>query len=544
MTDKPDPTPGEFPSELMSRLRDSGFLEKYPHLADKAETYYRRYLTEIRRQISPQIYRYKSSHFVLQYRLRDATRECGLFTANGKRISVWQELFKLCPFFIVVNTGTPGENTMIRPLDNKFIDLLLAGQSDMDLLQSCYGNLDGEQLQPIALDMPSLTGYIYHTEKALRSAHNSEHKERLLRGLREARLFVKIGTAFVEEGILEEPSLLQVQWRSPYGRTYLQGPNLQSCSKEVRRAAIGDHYEYDLNAALYAIKMILATVVASERGESLYGRFTYTKEYLDLKSGIRSNLAKHIQAYPDPLKLVKQAITAIGFGAKLQSDGWNDGGKFHESSLSEIIKNPEDRHRFRSDPWVIQFTKEQNELKKYITDYYKSLPGALEFYSNVPGVVKNGRIVTTQLLTYLFQTLETQIMEGIKVECGAQPLLHVHDSFITRQPIKLLQVREYLHSLSPYLSIDVVQHSGWYANKEEEEYLNHKRKEEELARSAGYTDVCRHAIPPIQRTKRVQEDFQDGVAVYANDQYDPSNPIHRQLMGTDSLIPSDLQRIL
>ena len=46
---------------------------------------------------------------------------------------------------------------------------------------------------------------------------------------------------------------------SPFGRTYYEGLSIQNISKLVRRAVLGDYWQYDANSAVFAFKMELAS---------------------------------------------------------------------------------------------------------------------------------------------------------------------------------------------------------------------------------------------------------------------------------------------
>jgi hypothetical protein len=70
--------------------------------------------------------------------------------------------------------------------------------------------------------------------------------------------------------------------------------------------------------------------------------------------------------------LLKQAFTAISFGARQTANGWLDAsGNWTNPALVDILKNGDDRKRFLSDKTVKLFIKEQNALDDYLYELVK-----------------------------------------------------------------------------------------------------------------------------------------------------------------------------
>ena len=71
--------------------------------------------------------------------------------------------------------------------------------------------------------------------------------------------------------------------------------------------------------------------------------------------GSESDLAKELQ-----IRLLKQAFTAISFGARKTGKGWmDDNGKWANPALVDIFKVKDERERFLGEPLVNAFIAEQ-----------------------------------------------------------------------------------------------------------------------------------------------------------------------------------------
>ncbi|WP_313737295.1 hypothetical protein, partial [Sphingobium yanoikuyae] len=171
----------------------------------------------------------------------------------------------------------------------------------------------------------------------------------------------------------------------------------------------------------------------------LDGLFSYTKEYLREKDAIRQRLAKQcLQETPmkaaGKLRLVKQAITAIGFGAKTDAGLCYDG---HPTALAEIIRNKADRERFLNDKFVKNFIAEQEELTEMVILYLKHVGQFDTIKQTIREAKAIKRITDAHILAYLFQHYETDLMNDIVAIAQAEmPVTaRVHDAFITKNKL-------------------------------------------------------------------------------------------------------------
>lgn len=496
----------------------SEFLHKFPDLPiHKAQEKWQKYLYEMRKVLLKRLPYMKDDKTTLSTKkLRD---DCGRFYPHGKKGDrytkeetkyVYNEFYPLYPFYGVVTPGNniSGKNTEIVIVNQKLIDLLIDSADHSELVSIYFGDMTIELLDELTwvnIDMKSLSNYIKSTQHQLQNTDQDKQKTyyyKLLRSLRQAK-YIKMMTEFFDCG-----KFPMREKKSPYGRTYYEGLNLQNCTKEVRNAALGDNHQYDIEAAVYAIKLLLVEDVYNEKKQDFIGKYTYTKEYLEQKNNIRHRLAQHIQAYPDGLKLVKEALTAIGFGAKISGGAWLEGTDMQYPAINDIIMNPDDRKRFMNDPWVIEFYKEQRHMTTEITDFYKNYKGWCDKHlSNLPrSKNKLGKYRKTAIISYLFQNLETMIMNEITKDLDKDNiLLVIHDCIITERPINgidLQDIRHKLISISRFLKISNEYNKGWLDIDTMSYEFKHKQfiqEQEQQARSYHSLFITTDNIPVKKR---------------------------------------------
>jgi hypothetical protein len=134
-------------------------------------------------------------------------------------------------------------------------------------------------------------------------------------------------------------------------------------------------------------------------------------------------------------KLLKQAFTAISFGARQTAKGWLDAsGNWTNPALVEILQNTEDRMRFLADDTVKLFIKEQNALDDYLYDLFKKFRPdlLLERYLQTD----SGRPSKAKVLAYLYQHGETHVMDIVRQAAMAKghvPIANVHDAIFFKR---------------------------------------------------------------------------------------------------------------
>jgi hypothetical protein len=463
-------------NEMGREVRDviDSFLRAHPDykFVDRLPRYVLRYFNAIREQVIRQgTHKTGVSYSFSLQRARD---QCQQITINKRRQSAWAVFHQIHPIIQVLEEGSNMTGKVSKVLiSDRYLDLLIKTADGPELISSWYSDADTDsEVEYIPIDHNSLNHYIMATEQDIATATNDKYKDKLTRSLRQARQIQVVADYLMTTGITQEYAWPHIGKPSSYGRTYYTGLSLHNCNREVRRAAIGTHFQYDIEAAVYAIKLMLVDNIYTELGETTYGEFVNTKEYLDYKSPIRRRLAKHITKYSEPLRVVKTAMTAVGFGARLQNSSWTDDDIRQYGSLTTIIKDPEDRQRFITDPWVVQFVREQQKMTDIIAAYWIRDEEMSAIMRTVPNMLTpTGKFRKNQVVCYMFQQMEQQIMNAVFAD---QPyLVRIHDACISKTPLNMLLINQRLQQISPYLSIDRTYSNGYYRECNDHELVEH-----------------------------------------------------------------------
>ncbi|MEN9760890.1 MAG: hypothetical protein RI906_716 [Pseudomonadota bacterium] len=236
-----------------------------------------------------------------------------------------------------------------------------------------------------------------------------------------------------------------VQRKNPsaFGRMYYDGLSVQSVHKQLRRAMLGNCWEYDIRSSVVAWKMGFARNLLIDMGirPDVKAYFPMSLLYLEDKADfmgtVRYFTFQEDSAVPKDfqLPLLKQAFTAISFGARAAGKGWTDGsGNWVNPALVDILRNAAERERFLSDEVVKGFIAEQKMLDQYIFE---------KFMQSYPDLAKltilqteSGRVSKAKLLAYLYQHDETSTMDIVRrvaAEHGHRPIANVHDAIFFKK---------------------------------------------------------------------------------------------------------------
>jgi hypothetical protein len=426
---------------------------------------------------------------------------------------------------------------------------IIRAKSSEDMLIHLYGDIDltdANLVDLIPIDMNSLRAFIkgnenYHTRN-----------EKVKEYCEEADGILMV--AEMTNGVL--PLIIS---ESEYGRRYYKGKglNLQNTSKIVRNAALGDNYEYDLNTAVYAIKLNYASDITDKK-------FTYTSEYIEgggkYKDNIRKRLTKHCfgidesnKYFEARLKIIKQAITAIGFGATIHGYGFYD--KKHvwqNSSLSDIFsytfkgvdgkpkkaeltveidgKKVKSLDLFLKDKWMSEFIKEQQEMTNLITDFM--IENKTVTKETHPFLVDGRNALNrARTIAYFFQKTERIIMDTsakFVEDNGGMILLRVHDAMYVNKKMNMKELHVLLQEQfvsnklswlgSKIISFEETFNQGYTYNDDDESDID-----EAFSKLTGVN----HFKPTVKIKPRYEsnmiEGFYDGAVDYGETEYDPEN---------------------
>ena len=254
---------------------------------------------------------------------------------------------------------------------------------------------------------------------------------------------------------------------SEFGRMYYAGVSVQNVGKTLRRAMLGNCWEYDVRAAVITWKLTFAEDLAKKLDPTksyqqqfwasiLYvtGRKEFMRDVRAETFGRDSGLAVDFQD-----SLIKQAVTAIGFGARANNNGWREAnGEWVNPSLVTIIKNPDERERFLSCPIVQQFIREQAQLDKYLADGMKEEMPDVYFSPLVTPKLNPSK---SRAVAYLYQhseTLAMNVARRVLAKYGISPIANIHDAFIVRYKLSVDVQHEIIGEMqaqmqNPYFSI-------------------------------------------------------------------------------------------
>ena len=135
--------------------------------------------------------------------------------------------------------------------------------------------------------------------------------------------------------------------------------------------------------------------------------------------------------------LLKQAFTALSFGARKTAKAWVDqNGEWARPAMVEIFLVKEERDRFLKDVSVVGFIKEQALLDDYLFNGIKQQrPDLLKLpYLQTQGVNPS----TSKCVAFLYQHEETAVMEVVRaavVAHGKTVLANIHDAIITKEKL-------------------------------------------------------------------------------------------------------------
>ena len=383
-------------------------------------------------------------------------RRVGMPTICGTktRKSMVMSIVEVCPVYTLTTLGSnlTGKVSMIklnfdllRLLDTKQIREITERVYEQDI------NAEKIERDDATIDMDSLRAYIKGNENL--SYSNSTTRQYNA----EARLILLMAEA--HNGLLP-----QVVNESPFGRRYYRGLNLQNTSRVVRYAALGKCYEYDLNAAVYAIKFNMCADIDP------FTRFTYTGEYLEgggkYKSQIRNRLARlafndsehsaHVKQ--QNIDRIKTALTMIGFGATKSGKGYYDSSRhwkygslaavfsYQDKTTKKPVFMQDSYDRFINDSWVSCFFQEQTAMTNMLFDYFTKTTNFIT-KENHPFLLaeKAPRLSKNRCISYLFQSQERIIMDQVHAYCVQQNipvLLRVHDAIYTKTKLNMVHVYE------------------------------------------------------------------------------------------------------
>lgn len=239
---------------------------------------------------------------------------------------------------------------------------------------------------------------------------------------------------------------LQRKKLSEFGRTYYEGISVQNVNKTLRRAMLGNCWEYDLRSSVVAWKLNFARELSpqinpnkgwnSNFWASLW-YFEARKEFLaDVRHATFSKTADTSVEFQNGL--IKEAITAISFGARANASGWKAAnGRWTNPALVQILTNAQEREAFLQSFTIQAFIQEQAWLDDYLANALLSHDPDL-YFSDLLSSGK--RPSKAKAVAYLYQQSETRVMNVARVTLarhGIKTIANIHDALIVRKKLSI-----------------------------------------------------------------------------------------------------------
>ena len=291
---------------------------------------------------------------------------------------------------------------------------------------------------------------------------------------------------------------------SDFGRMYYSGTSVQNVNKELRRAMLGNCWEYDIRSSVIAWKMGFAKeyIAAKNPTQTVRSAFPCTLNYLENKKGFM-NAVQHLvfgstSELPLDLqvKILKQAFTALSFGARKTGTAWMDSnGGWIKPAIVEIIKVKEERERFLADVCVCGFIAEQSKLDVFLFDTFKELRPDLLMLPYLQ--TQGGNPSKAKVIAFLYQHEETTVMDIVRnavVEHGKTVLANIHDAIIVKQRLgadlkQEIELRMQVQTNNPYWSLGAKELQRFASDNKEaklEEVAHRQRMKKLEAAAVGY----------------------------------------------------------
>jgi hypothetical protein len=350
-----------------------------------------------------------------------------------------------------------------------------------------------EVFDGVDIDVASLKNYIIWLQEEAR--HFTETKRN--HALFQARLVLAVAQH-------TGGNYYQRKIHSDFGRTYYSGTSVQNVNKELRHAMLGDCWEYDIRSSVVAWKLGYAQDYVAQHypNKTVDYVFTLSTLYLRNKAALMANVKMPVFGKESDLaealqeKMLKQAFTALSFGARVSGKAWvNRNGEWQNPSIADIFKRADERERFLADFLVCGFVQEQTMLDNYLYE------GVAQHYPDLLKLLylqtQSGRPSKSKVVAFLYQHEETAVMDivrGTLAEHGKKVLANIRDAIVVRQRLSAdlkheIELRMQEQTANPNWRLGSEQVQRWHASAKEvkaREAAHRQRIAEEQALTAGY----------------------------------------------------------
>ncbi len=409
-----------------------------------------------------------SNKIRLQNWLEDNNLELFSVVEIGSNLNQKISVIKLTQLVTVKHTDT--HITSIHDIETEELRKLLELQSlsNQEIYKREYPNIDSltdEEVNSaydmIHVDMKSLSYYITWLK----------HESRFISADKK-QIYALQADTILRIAQHTNGYFLQEKKTSAFGRNYYVGTSVQNVNKELRRAMLGNCYEYDLRSAVFTWKYGFARECYEtlDTTETFEKTFAQSRLFLDDKNDFYMTVRYY--TFDDECelsreqkdKMLKQAITAIGFGARRGTHGFMlNSGKWKNPALVEIFKyHPQARDKFLNCSIIKDFLREQNLIDTYLFESCKA--SNADFLRNEEVRNFSGSLSKAKVIAYLYQHSETVIMDYISEELekrGFKVLARVHDAIFVKN-----RLGESKHEIEHLLQSDT-ENKYWHLTMKE-----------------------------------------------------------------------------
>lgn len=188
----------------------------------------------------------------------------------------------------------------------------------------------------------------------------------------------------------------------------------QGLPKRVRRLLIPKIYSYDIETSVFSILRYLSIKI----DQTIIERIPSINAYIENKKEIREELAKRVFMFDKKnvipfdakVKMIKSAMTSIGFGGKLQCTIKRDGSSYQaigdSFNIEKYYNNRSACTNFIEDEYVKKFYGEFNLIKDLIVSHYRDKTDILGGFPFI-------KDKDSELLSHVYQSFESKILRSV-----------------------------------------------------------------------------------------------------------------------------------
>ena len=454
-------------------------------------------------------------------------RGCGRWGPRGQQHYWWPVLHEISPLINLVEKGNNLRQELSRV--QVMFDCDWAQAASAVVVQDYHSQPNLYDLVPV--DLESLGNWMLQAPGFYK---NTTQRARVL--AQADRIFAVAEQMAKDGGGARLPMLRRP---AASGRMYYGGINLQNCSPAVRHAALGAHFSYDLRRSVFSWQISVLRLILPSLNEWGHPPGTlHTREFMADRDRVTERLQpcfRHSLYTPDQIRrIIKQAITAIGFGARRTGGYVNEQtNEFVPKGIAAIIKHNPSRAEFMRNPWVLEFIKEQDQIMDWITQW--ALEEDPSWREDSRTWDNKNKFSKKVFVSHLYQSAEARVMQDLMATyANTQVLLWVHDGFCTRHRLPLADAcarMQYQHHMKDWI-LEETRHPGWQdpaapglspeqqqrANEAQDTQEREQRHSTEIemwrARGHAVSEVVNQPLPQIPLKKHQAGHYSDGVSAY------------------------------